>query len=344
MPRSQSPRPAPLHADVLRAAPTVGLLLFMTCLWSTTGCAPSPDDAEAERDALEVRAEGATSAAVDLFVVIGQSNAVGIGQGASTIPPARIRGSELDPFTGALHPISYPTGRRNPYWPPGVSSRTSFLVSFATAWFERTGRQAVMTNAAAGGTALSDTASSTDWTDGPIDSDGLYRNAVTVFEAAKYTLALNGSTINSANFIWLQGETDALLGVSRADYAARLRALIQRFNADVRPTWFFVNPMGFYVALDRSASPPIPDYAATQQLIGPYMAVIQGQYDAPQGVSNARVLSPLATDYTALCTSPSGGYGYTSPACGLHDEVHYKTWLYELLGADMAARAAAVIP
>ncbi|MBM4356218.1 MAG: hypothetical protein FJ109_20920, partial [Deltaproteobacteria bacterium] len=119
---------------------------------------------------------------VDVFLVIGQSNARGRGQGAAAVTVEPGTAFDYDPVANALSELKYPTGLPAGYW---TSDQTSFVVAFGKTWHALSGRKPVFVCRAKGGTALVEAADmgQGDWTD-VNDSDGVYGTAVAAYLAA----------------------------------------------------------------------------------------------------------------------------------------------------------------
>ncbi|MDW3058297.1 sialate O-acetylesterase [Vibrio sp. 1978] len=152
--------------------------------------------------------------AVDLFVVVGQSNAEGRGESYSS--PSCPTGLY---FNGSdLLRLSDPVGGANSgsMWP-----------SFANEWHSQTGKRAVIIDYAVGGTTLSNDG---EWS----PSGSLRGNAVN--GANNAINAIENSDLyklENVYFIWLQGESDADNGVSSAIYQSDLEDLAAYFRSQI---------------------------------------------------------------------------------------------------------------
>lgn len=262
---------------------------------------------------------------VDLFLVAGQSNAVGFGAGPSSIDLPVAGAFEFDPSTGELAPLAYPTGL--PAGNPWTSSDTSFVVAFARAWRDRSGHTPVMVCRGKGATGLLDGSDSGngDWTD-DADNDGLFDTAVAAARAAREAIeARPDLRLAGVYLIWHQGETDGEIGTTAETYRDGLAALIDRFDGQLELDAAFVSEIGYRLPADPVVSER-------------YEEVSRG-IDMVQQIRDEAVLaSRLPQMLTAACLVDAA-----DPDCGLADNFHYTTAAYEALGADLAAHALSYV-
>lgn len=148
----------------------------------------------------------------DIFLVIGQSNAVGSGGGvvATTSVPA---GVMKQYYSGALTDKTAD--------PIGNASNNSALPAFALEYWRRTGRGVIFVPAASGSTAL---VAAADAGSGNWSATGTLRAAaITLLNAAKTAANSAGLVWKFAGVLWCQGEQDAVAidaaTITKANYA-----------------------------------------------------------------------------------------------------------------------------
>lgn len=163
---------------------------------------------------------GLAPSTLDLFVIVGQSNAE--GRGDSSLSPAAPTGRYVG--GGAVAALADPVGNAltGSAWP-----------AFANEWFAQTGRGAAFVEAATGGTALIPDAAGSNWS----PSGTLRAAAVTAANNAIATIGASTSTLASVYFVWAQGEQEAetINGTTITGplYEAALEALAAYFKAQV---------------------------------------------------------------------------------------------------------------
>ena len=100
---------------------------------------------------------------------------------------------------------------------------TNLVPAFCRAYTEASGREVVAVHAAKGSTVIA------QWLP---DTDG-YRMLKEKSAAAIAAARRAGYAIGGVYLIWLQGESDAIISTSCADYKARLRVLADALQADI---------------------------------------------------------------------------------------------------------------
>jgi len=177
-----------------------------------------------------------------LFLIAGQSNA--IGHGDSVLSPKLTKGTALEYRYGTnkLYPLADPVGASELGFEK--SNTGSAWPAFSTALFKLTGKQIVIIPAAKGGSSCDKKAELDNY--GTWDTTGiLFNNAVRKAKAAvtKTRQLLTG-------IIWLQGERDAnainseLLTMN--EYRAALKNLINRFRKSFGDVPFYIIETGYY--------------------------------------------------------------------------------------------------
>ncbi|GMK41350.1 hypothetical protein PCCS19_44060 [Paenibacillus sp. CCS19] len=158
---------------------------------------------------------------VDLVMFMGQSNMAGRGTAADAPSVPSGYGFEFRAISDPtrLYPITEPFGVNENNEISGVFESTktgSMISSFAIAYYSIAGRPIVGVSCSKGGTSIN------LWQPGV----AFLNDAIARFQEAMSWLTANGYTIKNKFMVWCQGETDGDNGMTRADYTARLKAMI----------------------------------------------------------------------------------------------------------------------
>ena len=114
---------------------------------------------------------------------------------------------------------------------------TNLVPAFCRAYTEATGREVVAVHAAKGSTFVS------QWLPG---TDG-YRMLLTKASAGMACARRAGYAMGGVYFVWLQGESDAIISTSRAEYKQHLGALADALRTDLGLDAFGVIRVGRFV-------------------------------------------------------------------------------------------------
>lgn len=189
---------------------------------------------------------GGEPSPVDLFVIVGQSNAD--GRGDSTLSPDAPHGLYIVGTT-----ISSPLAD-----PVGGADTGSMWPSFSNEWFVQTGRKSAFVEQGTGSSGLLPDANGGGWSPGGT----LRATAVTAANDAIAAINASEHTLGQVYFVWVQGESDATFlngtTVTGALYRQALIDLAAYFKAQV-PT---MATMGV-VQLHRGKQVPVA-WDATQ--------------------------------------------------------------------------------
>ncbi|MCR5421209.1 MAG: sialate O-acetylesterase [Lachnospiraceae bacterium] len=240
---------------------------------------------------------------VDVIIFAGQSNMSGNGGNAllsPVVPPGQ--GYEYRPATApnSLFPVIEPFGRYEGGYISDVPSyqNGTLVSSFMNAYFAKTGVPVVGVPATHGGT------DSSYWVSDATKADLLSR-----FIKTKAYLASNNFTVRRKFLVFLQGESDAVKGISQTEYKNNLISAFQPLFANGLEQVFIITP-GY--AVDGIYS---------------YDDVVNAQKD----LCNSNNLFTLASD---MLHSPAmNAY--------LNDAVHYNQAGLNLVGANAGTNAAA---
>jgi hypothetical protein len=240
---------------------------------------------------------------VDLIIFAGQSNMSGNGGNAALAPVVPIgHGFEYRPTNSpnALYQIVEPFGRyEGGYVSDSPSYQNGTLVSsFVNTYFSKTGVPVVGVCATHGGT------DSSYWANSATKADMVSRLVKT-----KAYLEKNNYKVRRKFLVFLQGESDAVKGISETDYKNNLIAAFQPLFANGLEQVFMITP----------------GYASNG--VFSYDEVVKAQVD----LCNSNNLFTLGSQ---LLHSPSmNGY--------LNDTVHYNQQGLNMVGANAAANVAA---
>jgi len=182
----------------------------------------TPEEAQTEETA-EATESNAPSKDVDLIFFMGQSNMSGCG-GDYTQAPQVISGagyeyrSISDPYT--LHEIREPFGFSESVpgsiWDVPGAKKGSMVSAFVNKYYTDTGRTVIAVSASAGGT------STEDWL-----SPGFVADISVRVKNAQEYLQNNGYNVGHQYVVWLQGESDALDGMTFEGYKTNMDDIIR---------------------------------------------------------------------------------------------------------------------
>ena len=292
------------RVNLSRLAPYVALAV------AVLGCSPDGKAPTApEGGGLLPPAAGTN--ALDLFLVAGQSNAVGRGDSVLSIRVPLDHGYEWSPLMNRLTDGNDPIAN---------AATGSAWPAFLKRWYELTGRRAVIVGAAKGGSAqhyLATQGSSDDWDD-PARGGTLYAAAVARLDSALASLPTQGYTPVFRGILWDQGGRDAkAIGagdIGITDYRSAFEAMIGRFRARYgRTTAMWIVRLGRESAGDR------PGWTEVRRI----------QDEVAAADPYAWIVFENAIDF---------------PAEGkMADEVHYNQAGYNEIGRVAAENAAAAI-
>ena len=170
-----------------------------------------------------------SSNTLDLFVLAGQSNAMGWLGDASSYPPQE---PNLLDSSIKLNYEQIGTSSKSDGWQTlGPQQRRNYGEIFGpevtfSRLLKRGGYNPAIFKYTQGSTSLAD-----DWR-APGQS-GHYDTMVTKFNAAVLDLQNQGYTVNIAGFIWIQGEQDATDATDAGNYQSNLNAIISDFRTNV---------------------------------------------------------------------------------------------------------------
>ncbi|OGG56266.1 hypothetical protein A2680_00600, partial [Candidatus Kaiserbacteria bacterium RIFCSPHIGHO2_01_FULL_55_37] len=244
------------------------------------------------------------SNAIDVFLVAGQSNAVGY-PGSSAGSPAVPTGKALQYYNGAISNANDPVGNAQfgSAWP-----------AFGSAYYAAAGRRIAFVPTAVGGSgqlATSDTGTG-NWS----QTGSLFTSSTNKLDAAMTALGGAGYTPTFKGVLWSQGENDAIKinggTVTANDYQAGLTSMIARYRAR------YGSAMPFYI-FQTGTSPTESDAG--------YAAVRNAQAQVDTG-------DPL----TWLVFG--GAYGFANRGL-MADTYHYKQTGYNEMGTTGAQNVVA---
>lgn len=254
-----------------------------------------------------------------LFIVAGQSNAVGYGADAnggyeSAADVAQFWAWDEDP--ALLKPLKDPVYK---------SVKGSAWPAFCRRFFELTGRKVYILNVASGGAAVTDGGYTTPNTWANNAYGTLRATARTQFEALKARLERQQLPFEIGGLLWCQGETDggriAAGTVSAQEYMdgtldvfAFFREITGKATLDV-----FISKIGFSTT---TLAPGTPAHEG-------YVAVQEAQEALCRGEAYVHMAFRLAPTFFAA--------GFMS------DSIHYNQTGYNMMGEALASCAATTL-
>ena len=160
---------------------------------------------------------------VDLIFFMGQSNMSGCG-GDATQAPTVIQGAGyeykavMDPFNlnEIKEPFGYGEGVVGGICDAWDGKKGSLVSSFVNEYYKKTGHVVIAVSASAGAT------STEDWL-----TTGFVTDLSTRMNNAQTYLKDNGYNVMNQYVVWLQGESDALDGVSFEEYKSNMDTIIR---------------------------------------------------------------------------------------------------------------------
>ncbi len=185
-----------------------------------------------------------------LFLIAGQSNAVGQGNKDSSAVVKEGTGYEYKYNSNSLVPLTDPFGEDTLYFQK--ARKGSIGPAFAKQLYECTGKQVILVAAARGGSSCSYKAELKDM--GTWDTKGtMLLFEQTVFKTKK---AMNKTGIPVQGIVWLQGERDANAinnkQLTSDEYATSLENLIHRFRETLGSECpFYIVQTGYYTGFPQ---------------------------------------------------------------------------------------------
>lgn|GEM_PF-4323535 len=188
----------------------------------------------------------AGTAAVDVFVAAGQSNALGRGRASRSPDVPRGAAFEYKWTEDSIVPLDDPVGEDAP--PEQQATTGSLWPAFATEYYARTGRPAVYVAYSSGGSGQTPGSR--------MDPDRLWSRDGTLYDDARDELLAALDYLEDEGFdptvrgcVWLQGEQDAHAIdrriISKSEYADAFEDHIDRWQSDVQDDFrFFVLQIG----------------------------------------------------------------------------------------------------
>ena len=177
-----------------------------------------------------------------LFLLAGQSNAVGQGDSSKSVQPLAGTAFEFDAEAGNFMPLKDPAGK--PWKLFQRAGTGSIAPAFAHRFHELSGEKVILVTAARGGSSCSVKAEMSNY-DTWDESGRLFKQAV-----EKTHMAEKRAGVKLSGIIWMQGERDAnaiLAGQMKGkDYKRALIKLILRFRESIgEATPFYIIQTAF---------------------------------------------------------------------------------------------------
>ncbi|WP_186430876.1 sialate O-acetylesterase [Clostridium sp. BSD9I1] len=177
-------------------------------------------------------AQTLSSEEIDIFLVYGQSNAMGyagnsVGDPTYKTPNVTVwDGTKEIPLTNYM-----PTSQ-------GEISTGGAWVAFANEYARQTGRKAILANCAKGSQSIASLSKGS--------TNALYSKLVEWTNAIKTHITDKNKIVGKVAILWCQGEADAIAQTTRASYETSISALWTNIKADIGANSFNIFTVGFY--------------------------------------------------------------------------------------------------
>ncbi|HZG84014.1 sialate O-acetylesterase [Paenibacillus sp.] len=240
---------------------------------------------------------------VDLVLFMGQSNMAGRGtaEDAPAVPPGAAYEFRAISDPTKLYHLAEPFGAHENNEASGIAEMTktgSMVSAFAIEYHRLAGRPVVGVSCSKGGTSIN------RW-----QPNGTFlRDAIARYRSASDWLTGNGFVVRNRFMVWCQGETDGDRGMTKAEYAEKLKALIDAMIEEGLETCYVVR-IGNH--RDRASL---------------YNDIIDAQTELCKTYKHAVLVS------TKFASMAADGL--------MKDEFHYVQKAYNIVGAEAGMNAA----
>ena len=176
----------------------------------------------------------------DIIIFGGQSNMVGQTEGLPQDNPVIENAYEYRYDKNALIPLKHPTGEEL-FWGAlggSVDGCGSLLPAFCRAYAENTGRKVVAVGAARGATTIA------EWLHGTQRHYWASKKIAAAIQKTEETF-----TIGKIFYVWLQGESDALIQTSEAEYLQKLIQYKNELKAEHGIDRFGIIKVGYFASV-----------------------------------------------------------------------------------------------
>ncbi|WP_284256423.1 sialate O-acetylesterase [Proteus mirabilis] len=167
----------------------------------------------------------------DIFIIYGQSNAVGLAKDSPGYP------SLINPSKSLFYNVKtnkMEVIKKNMPYTSGEVSTGHAWASFANKYISETGRGVILIPAAKGGVPLVNLLKDSE--------SGIYSSLIAGYNSA--INLLDGVIVDKTSVIWHQGENDQSSGNTREFYVKRLNILINDLDTDVGIDKFYILQVG----------------------------------------------------------------------------------------------------
>ncbi|MDX1922973.1 MAG: sialate O-acetylesterase [Alphaproteobacteria bacterium] len=247
--------------------------------------------------------------AIDVFLIAGQSNAVGEGDSAQS--PQVIPDKILQIYNGVITPANDPVGNAmtGSAWP-----------AFGNEYYALSNRSIAFIPTAVGGTGMSPYADigTGHWSGYTVPSShDLLGRSIEKTNAAMALLLANGYSPSFKGILWCQGENEAnniCFGaqLSKEDVEAMLAGVIQRYRKHLEGDWvFYIFKTGTDTRVDQNCQPIIPNDSG-------YRIVHAAQESVARNVPGTKIIFSGAADF--------------GPRGMMKDGIHYNQDGYNEMG------------
>ena len=176
---------------------------------------------------------------MDVLIFSGQSNMQGQTEGLPACNETVDGAWEYRYLTDSLKPLNFPVGEdicdgKTVLLRESVNGGGSLVPACCRAYVKTSGKQAVAVHVAKGATTVA------EW-----QPDTLrYQAMVRKIRAAKKKVG----DVKRVWFIWLQGESDALIGTTETEYQRLFERMKNALKQDVGVEWFGIIKVGYFAS------------------------------------------------------------------------------------------------
>lgn len=244
---------------------------------------------------------------MDVIIFGGQSNMQGATE-SLPFPNEPVDGAyEYRLSLDQLIPLKHPVGenvREEQWLAAACEGGGSILPAFCRAYVQESGRQVVAVHAAKGSTTVA------EWLYGTQHYFYTRKKALACIEKLK-----NNGELGRIYYVWLQGESDAVIHTTEEEYLERLIALKNRLKMDLNIEKFGIIKVGYF-------SPDGEEYDEK---------IMRAQESAEKEDSDFIIL-------TRVCPDLSKDMQYINPNC----LGHYNNTATEIIGNESGKKLASI--
>jgi hypothetical protein len=177
---------------------------------------------------------------MDIIIFSGQSNMQGQTESFPTVNPVIENAYEYRLKEDAILPLQHPVGEDlfNDAMLGSHLQRGSLLPAFCKAYVQATGNKVLAVHTAKGATTVG------EWLRGT----QRFHYAIIKMKSAIQKLLSTGETLGKIYFVWLQGESDALIQTTEEEYLQRLKQFKDDLKKEITIEKFAIIKVGYFAS------------------------------------------------------------------------------------------------